>query len=266
MDYEKSFLDYCEKTIWKDDTEENVIKGLSLKAYNDMKKNKTKNKVVYRICGQSGSGKTTQLLYGVNEFIKYKNLDFVVVAVRNFCVYDPRYNELLQKYGKSEIREKTNGFALKLLCCTLCQFIKNGYAVVMDITLLDQEFEEILYKLLKENDYNIQYMIMSVPKIQSDNFIQKRKLESKSESSRVVYTKSADFFYDVLPKSLRYLSNIDKDSLISVWSAYDLNPVYYGKIKNCYKSFIETRKKICNCIESEEDLREAKRQFFIKNL
>ena len=70
MNFSQQFLDYCDNTIWKDDINREILENLSQKAFNDMKQNKTKSKKLYRIAGQSGSGKTTQVLYAVNEVLK----------------------------------------------------------------------------------------------------------------------------------------------------------------------------------------------------
>ena len=266
MDYENQFLNYCNGAIWKDDTPPKLLKSLSCIAFNDMKKEKTKSKNLIRICGQSGSGKTTQLLEGVKRITEEKKLKPVIIAVRNFATYHPHYNELINMYGKAEIRERTNGFALKLLCFTLIKFITSGYFVVMDITLLSSEFEKIVFNLLNENGYKINYLIMSVPRMQSDMFIQKRMQTSLSEGSRVVYKSSADYFYDVLDEGILYLTQTDKISNAVIYSAYHKDPRYYGPVKDCYPIFYACRKRIEKIVFGEKELLEAKIEFFRKNI
>lgn len=265
MDYRKEFLNYCNSTIWYDDTQDEILFNLSKKAFNDLKKEKSKTKKVYRICGQSGSGKTTQLLYAINEVLIQKDLNPVIIAVRNFATYHPNYQKLYETFGKGEIREKTNGFALKLLCLTLCEFIENGYFIVMDITLLSPQFEKIVLELLKENGYKREYLIMSVPKEQSQQFITKRQQGNQQESSRVVYKNSSNFFYDILPEGLKFLTQNDKNSSISVWSAYQKEPVYYGMVKNSFEEFIKHRKILKEILISETELREFKTKFLSVN-
>ncbi|MBQ7307071.1 MAG: zeta toxin family protein [Clostridia bacterium] len=264
MNYNQEFLNYCDGTIWKDNVSNEILEELSQKAFLDMKEGKTKSKKLFRICGQSGSGKTTQILYAVNEVLNDTNIKPVVIAVRNFATYHPDYQNLINKYGKGEIREKTNGFALKLLCLTLCKFVENGYFIVMDITLLSKEFEKIVLELLKQNEYMVEYLIMSVPKEQSDYFIQKRMEASSGESNRVVYKSSSEFFYFVLAEGLRFLVENDPFSMATIWSAYKKEPVFYGKLKRCYQSFEENREILNDLIYTEEELRQSKLEFLTK--
>ena len=264
MNFNQKFLDYCDKTIWKDDISSDILENLSQKAFEDMKKDKTKSKKLYRIAGQSGSGKTTQVLYAINEVLNDSKINPVVIAVRNFATYHPHYQELLKEFGKGEIREKTNGFALKLLCLTLCKFVKNGYFIVMDITLLSKEFEAIVLELLQQNDYQIEYLIMSVPKEVSDYFIQKRMEKQSGESNRIVYKSSSEFFYFVLEEGLAFLVENDPCSMTTIWSAYSKEPVFYGKMKRCYRSFEEYRAIVDDLFYPEEELRQSKLEFLLK--
>ena len=70
---------------------------------------------MFRIGGQSGSGKTTQLMPSIQNIIEKKNNNFINISIRLFSKYHPYYNNLLNQYGEGMIREKTNGFALLLI-------------------------------------------------------------------------------------------------------------------------------------------------------
>ena len=126
---EIDFLDIvkyvCNDTPWKDDTDIEVIINQANLVFNDITINKTKEKKLYRLCGQTGSGKTTQLLYAMEGYTKSLNLNPVVLGVRCCATYHPNYNNLLELHGQNNIREITNGFALKCMTYLLKLLIEN---------------------------------------------------------------------------------------------------------------------------------------------
>lgn len=262
MERYQKVIDYANTTTWTDDTDVNVIVSQAEKVFENMIIGKTKKKVLYRLCGQTGSGKTTQLLSSVEKFIAEQNLNPVVLGVRSCAEAHPNYEEFKQNFPAGELREKTNGFALKCMTYVLKLLIENGYMILFDITLLDPIFEEFVLDLLKEHEYKIEYHILAVNREISDNFIIKRF----NSSGRVIYKSSAEYFYKILPIGLKYLCSNDKLNNCYIWSAFDLNPVYYGKIGECYQTFIETQNIIKEPTLSEDDLRNAKYETLKKHL
>ena len=262
MEKFKKLVDYANTTSWLDDTEIDVIVSQAEKVFETMSKNKTKKKMLYRLCGQTGSGKTTQLLASVETFIAEQELNPVVLGVRSCAEAHPKYEYFKQNFPAGELREKTNGFALKCMSYVLKLLIENGYMILFDITLLDPIFEKYVLDLLKENNYQIEYHILAVNRAISDNFIIKRF----NSSGRIIYKSSAEYFYKILPIGLKYICENDNQNNCYVWNAFDLEPVYYGKIQNCYDIFIQTQSEIRELIHTEEDLRKSKINTLKKHL
>lgn len=262
MDKFINIINYVKTTCWIDNTDIDVIISQAKKVFNDITKEKTKIKKIYRLCGQTGSGKTTQLLSSVEKFINEQELNPVIIGVRSCAEYHPKYDELKQTVPVGELREKTNGFALKCMSYVFKLLIENGYMVLLDITLLDPIFEQYILNILKEHSYDIEYHILAVNKQISDDFIAKRlKL-----TGRIIYKSSADYFYKILPIGLKYICENDDINNCYVWNAFDLEPVYYGKIENCYNVFIETQNEIREFNHTEDELRNAKYETLKKHL
>lgn len=255
-------IDYVKSTCWIDDTETDVIIEKAKEVFNNMIQGKTKKKLLYRLCGQTGSGKTTQLLSSVERIVADQNLNPVVLGVRSCAEAHPKYENFKKDFPSGELREKTNGFALKCMSYVLKLLIENGYMILLDITLLDPVFEGFVLSLLKENNYKIEYHILAVNKTISDNFIVKRL----KESGRVIYKASSDYFYKILPIGLKYISKNDKINECCIWNAFDLEPVYSGKISLCYDKFISSQNEIKEFKHSEEELRNSKYMTMKKHL
>jgi hypothetical protein len=69
-----------------------------------------------------------------------------------------------------------------------------------------------------------------------------------------------------LPVGLKYICENDNINNCYVWNAFDLDPVYYGKIENCYDKFIESQSEIRESNFSEEELRNSKFNTLKKHL
>ena len=262
MENYKKVIEYVKTTCWDDDTDIDIIIKQAHKVFNNIIENKTKLKVLYRLCGQTGSGKTTQLLTAVQKNIDDLKLNPVVLGVRSCAEAHPKYEEFKNYFPSGELREKTNGFALKCMTYVLKLLIENGYMILLDITLLDPVFEEFVLNLLKNNEYEINYHILSVNKTISDEFILKRL----KDSGRVIYKSSSDYFYEILPVGLKFICENDSKSNCFIWNAFDLNPVYFGKISNCYDTFIKTQNEIKDFVYTEDELRNSKYETIKKHL
>ena len=262
MENFKKIIDYVNTTCWEDDTDIDVIIAQAKKVFINLTQDKTKKKMLYRLCGQTGSGKTTQLLTSVAKLIAIQDLNPVVLGVRFCAEYHPLYEQLKQTIPSGELREKTNGFALKCMSYVLKLLIENGYMILLDITLLDPIFEQYVLNLLKTHNYNVEYHILAVNKEISNNFIVKRF----NASGRIIYKSSAEYFYKILPVGLKYLCENDNISNCYVWNAFDLEPVYYGEIKHCYDKFIEAQSEVRELIHSEDALRNSKYETLKKHL
>ena len=259
-------LNYINKSCWKDDSSLEELQSASLQAFQDLTLNKTQKKICYRVVGQSGSGKTSQLCFSLLESLKNFNEKPIVISVRFFAKYHKNYKFLLEKYGTENIREKTNGFALKCLTLTLEKIINEGYLLVFDLTLLSPIFEQYLFELLKKNNYKIEYHILAVNKKISNNFIEIRKKQRGEEFGRNINKSSKRYFYKILPISLKYLSKIDNTSFAYVWDSTHKNPICFGKLQDILKEFYISRKNKSFNLLDYKNLQEAKIKFFNKHL
>lgn len=254
------------------DIDTNNFEEIANKAFNDLIKGKkiSKKPFIFRIGGQSGSGKTTQLMPSIQYIIDKKQPNFINISIRFFSVYHPYYDKLLNECGKELIREKTNGFALLLAFRVLELLIQNKYNILFEVTLLDNDFELYLSTLAKKNKYNIHFHILSVPKIKSDYWIEKRKQSSKTEGSRVVLKSSSNFFYNILPTTLSKIikySFWNKNDKIFLWTGFLNNPIKYGKIshnKEILKLFERYRKYSDFQDKDEQELLKNKINWFEK--
>jgi hypothetical protein len=259
---EIDFLDVvkyvCNDTPWKDDTDIEIIINQANLVFNDVTINKTKDKKLYRLCGQTGSGKTTQLLYAMEGYTKNLNLNPVILGVRCCSTYHPDYNKLLAIHGQNNIREITNGFALKCMTYLLKLLMENGYMVLLDITLLDPIFESFILNTARKNGYEINYHIMSVSNEISSKFILKRE----KETGRKVNRSSSKYFNHILDKGYNFLVNND-NSKAYIWNVYDLNPIYVGNVNTSSEAFNKWRTKIDTFKYNENELKEAKLNYLL---
>ena len=247
-------IEYVKSTCWTDDTDISIVIEKAHEIFNTLIAGKTKKKILYRLCGQTGSGKTTQLLEAVNKVVETQQLNPVVLGVRSCAEAHPNYEYFKTNFPQGELREKTNGFALKCMTYVLKLLIENGYMILLDITLLDPVFENFVLELLNENGYYIEYHILAVNKVISDGFIQKRQ----QQTGRIIYKSSSDYFYTILPKGLKYIAEHDNKNNCFVWNAFDLQPVYMGKVCTCYEAFLKAREEIKPLTNPEYELVKSK--------
>lgn len=265
MDFEKNILIRLERfagnTPWKDDTDIEVVVEASKKAFEDMSRGCKKEKVLCRLCGQSGSGKTSQLLASILP--SFCDGKACVVAVRNFVKYHPRYDELLSLLPKGELREYTNGFALKCLFLTLCRLLQNGCAILYDVTVLEPAYEEMLNEQLKKYGYTQLFSILAVPLEQSRQFIEKRQHDCQNkEHGRIISEDSVEYFYSHLETGLDYYVQEKDPSPVVMWTAYNKKPVYLGQVKNSKAKLIKYRNSLKKIRISEKKLLLYKQKFY----
>ena len=258
-------FDYAEASPWPDNTPDDVVIKCATRAVADMLKSNDfcQQPRIYRLAGQSGTGKTTQLLPTVTKIEEMRGNKPVTIAVRNFYTYHPQYKQLLAEHGTGEIRERTNGFALKCLAVAVKQILEMGYLTILDVTILAPQFEEFINTQIQSNGYTAQYHIMAVNRRQSEIFIRKRKGDIASvESGRAVHKATANYFYDILPRGLEYLGRTDRRSTAIVWTAYDKVPIYRGDLRGAHLALTRGRRVFTpTLIYTEDDLRQSKLEF-----
>lgn len=192
------------------------------------------NPYLIKFGGQSGSGKTTKLLPSITHNLRTDN--YITIAVRTFAKSHPYYNQLLEEFGESLIREKTNGFALLCFFAVLKKLIENKFNILAEITLLDPDFEEYFIKLSKKYDYNVIYNVISISHKISNQWIEKRLKTSTNEKNRVVLAETSNYFYNILPKAIeRIIKNkqyFDNKDYFVLWNIYDSKPILTTNIFN----------------------------------
>jgi hypothetical protein len=241
-------------------------KSFEQKAYDSYKmfvknKIKTPNPLIIRLGGQSGVGKTTQLWGAIEK--NWNEEYYVRLAVGKFAPLHPYYKQIKEDFGESNLREKTNGFSLLFLLRMAELLIEGGYNILWEMTLLDPDFEEYFLRKAKKYSYNLFYNIIAIPKYLSDNFINKRRIKE----GRAVYESTADYFFDILPKALEKLKDLNglfnQNDIFALW-AYSPSIIY---LSNCCNEqfmqyFIEERKKTDLLEQNEDELKSVKNKFF----
>ena len=260
-DFENIFK-HIDSLTWEKNLDDKATFDISINSFENLKKDKTKNKRLIRLVGQSGSGKTTQLLPATEKYCTKQGISPINFAVRNFAHLHPQYQELLDTYGLSEIREKTNCFALKCLLVNLILAIEEGYDIIFEVTFLTKEFETFVNEYLQKNRYKCLYLCCAINKNLSDSFIKKRENSKNSnEKNRKVYKSSSTFFYDCLIKMMKFYSlNFSKEKII-IWNAFNKKPVFYGDFGKSFEIFDKEIKNSSNNFQNEKELLNEKIKF-----
>ena len=181
-----------------------------------------------RVAGQSGSGKSSQLVPAV-EFVLRKK-EYVKINVGMFAPFHPKYS-FWQKTSPAAMREKTNGFALRALYLFYCYCIKHHVNVLLDMTLLEPEIEYYLNLLAKRQNYHVIMLVLAVPKRVSSYFIRKRQ----KSMGRIVSIKSANYFFNVLAQALRSLIGLpywSSEDQLWLWSHFHTYPLMRANFFN----------------------------------
>lgn len=256
------FLKQIDELQWKTEVPNEEIILIRDKIYDNLILGKNKVKHFIRIAGQSGSGKTTQVTTALTDvFHKRKEKPFFL-AVRDFAKFHPKFKQLFKDFGASDIREKTNGFALRLLVVTLIKAIADGYEIVLETTFLGVKFERCLLKLLFIFDYEVLNLLLCVNYKISNRFIEIRKNDAKSsEKSRNIYKKSSNFFYKAIVPSLKLLKKTFPYGKIVIWNNFNLEPIYVGKFQKALKVYKKNVKQKKLSEFSQSELQKAKVEF-----
>ena len=182
-----------------------------------------------RIAGLSGSGKTTQILPAVEAYSRKHSFEPILIAARRFVEYHPHYQEIKDFYGDENLRKLTDEFSTIMLFLTLSELTKNGYDIVLDVTLLDPEIEAILLKMLSVGEYNFTILMIAISPTVTEKYLQGRAWRHSKETEQE--------FIRATEGALKFYAENASDTHIIIWSVYDLNPVYDGPIKDCLDIF-----------------------------
>lgn len=178
------------------------------------------SKFCIRLVGQSGSGKTSQLLPAVKAALEAQSQKFVSLAVRDFVPYHPNLSAIREHYGEGLVREKTNAFALTLLTLVLVRCIREHLPILFEVTLLSPEYERFVHRCLSKEGYSCDYHCLAIAKKMSDAWIEARC----RETHRVVSKRSSDFFFQTLQPAFETLQSVRISNRVFIWDAYHTEP------------------------------------------
>lgn len=222
----------------------------------DFTKDSSKNHRFIRIAGLSGSGKTSQILPAVEKYCEKNQLRPILVAARKFVDYHPFKEEIKNEYGEENLRKNTDEFSTIMMFLTLNALTKEGYDIVLDVTLLDPAVEQILIKMLNKNNYSSMLLMIATSPTVTEHFLRGRawRHSKKTEEEFIRATKKAIEFYSQNMPDLR----------IILWSVYDLEPIYDGKIKDSVAIFNEYSDRTDLPKDDDDERREAKIKYMLK--
>ena len=178
------------------------------------------SKFCIRLVGQSGSGKTSQLLPAVKAALEAQSRKYVSLAVRDFVPYHPNLSAIREHYDEGLVREKTNAFALTLLTLVLVRCIREHLPILFEVTLLSPEYERFVHRCLSKEGYSCDYHCLAIAKKMSDAWIEARC----RETHRVVSKRSSDFFFQTLQPAFETLQSVRISNRVFIWDAYHTEP------------------------------------------
>lgn len=216
----------------------------------------TKNHHLIRIAGISGSGKTTQILPAVEAYCEKNQFEPILIAARRFVEYHPHYQEIKDFYGDENLRKNTDEFSTIMMFFTLTELIKNGYDIVLDVTLLDPEMEGILLKLLTIANYETLFLMIAVSSTVTERFLSGRAWRHTKETE--------EEFIRATSKALKFYAENAPNLHIILWSVYDKPPVYDGPIKDCLNIFADYSKREALPKNDDDARRNAKIEYLAK--
>lgn len=177
-----------------------------------------------RITGQSGSGKTSQLLPAVEAYYEKKGKKPVLVAARKFVEYHPYFKEIVAEYGEKNLRKMTDEFATIMMFLVLKGLISLKCDLILDVTLLDPKMEAILVKMLKENGYDFWMTMIAVSPEITAQFLSQREWRHTKETE--------DEFVRATQVALKFYADNFGEMGIVMWNVWDKKPVFDGEIKD----------------------------------
>lgn len=254
IEYMQSHWPSQVKSEWQVKLEE--YPAILEKIIKDFTPEKTKKHQLIRIAGLSGSGKTSQILPAVEKYSEANRLNPVLIAARRFVEYHPHKREIETEYGAENLRKNTDEFSTIMMFLALNALTKQGYDIILDVTLLDPQIEAILLNMLTKNAYHAMLLMIATSPEVTEHFLKGRSWRhtKETEAEFIRATKKALDFYAEKYANLHTI----------LWSVYDLEPIYNGPIKDALPIFDEYSKKTDLPAPDDEERKEAKIQFLSK--
>lgn len=219
----------------------------------DFTPEKTKKRNLIRIAGLSGSGKTSQILPAVEKYCENARLNPVLVAARRFVEYHPHKREIEAEYGEENLRKKTDEFSTIMMFLTINALTREGYDIILDVTLLAPEIENILLDMLKANSYKSMLLMIATSPEVTEHFLGGRSWRHSKETEQE--------FIRATREAMEFYASNNGNLHVILWSVYDLDPIYNGPIKDALPIFNEYSQKTDLPPKNDDERREAKIQF-----
>lgn len=197
----------------------------------DLTAGATVNHQFIRIAGLSGSGKTTQILPAVEAYCDKYQLHPVLVAARRFVEYHPHCAAIRDYYGEANLRKHTDEFSTIMMFLVLDELTKQGYDIILDVTLLDPTVEHILVQMLTRGHYDTLLLMIATSPAVTEHFLGGRAWRHTKETEQE--------FIRATRHALDFYAKTSGDSRIILWSVYDEPPIYDGPIKNALDIFAD---------------------------
>lgn len=245
VEYMKAHWPSKVKAEWQVGVEEYA--GIAQKVLRDFCEGKSQGRRLARIAGISGSGKTTQLLPAVEAYFEARGAKPVLVAARRFVEYHPHYAEILDFYGEEKLRQMTDEFSTIMMFLVLGELIRNGFDIILDVTLLDPEMERILIEMMRINGYEGMILMIAVAPEVTEKFLGGRAWRHTRETELE--------FIRATELAMKYYGENCSEMRCVMWNVYEKGPVFDGEIKDALEIF----KKYTQIVEiPEHDAEELK--------
>ena len=218
----------------------------------------TKNRHFIRIAGLSGSGKTTQILPAVEAYCEKHAYKPILIAARRFVEYHPHYQEIKDFYGEENLRKMTDEFSSIMLFLTLGALTRDGYDIILDVTLLDPAVEQILLEMLEKGNYKALFLMIAVSPTVTEHFLEGRAWRHTKETE--------EEFIRATSRALEFYAKDAADLRIIIWSVYDKPPIYDGPIKNCLSIFNDYSSRTELPKKDDDERRDAKIKYLTTDL
>ena len=222
----------------------------------DFTRGKTTKRHLVRIAGLSGSGKTTQLLPAVEVYFDQHKESPALVAARRFAPYHPHYQEISDFYGEAHVRAKTDEFSTIMMFLVLRELTRQGYDIILDVTLLDPTIEAVLVGFLTKNDYtHLLVMIAASPEVTEKHLGARGWRHTKATEQE---------FIRATTKALAYYAEAAPSTRIILWNTYATSPVYDGPVEGVLDTFAKFSAETTVPAHDEAALRAAKLAYLTK--
>lgn len=254
INYMKAHWPSKVKEEWQVSLEE--YPGILKKVLDDFTPAATKNRKLIRVAGISGSGKTTQILPAVEAYCEKNDYKPILIAARRFVEYHPHCEEIKNFYGEENLRKNTDEFSTIMMFMTLVELFKNGYDIILDVTLLDPEVEGLLLDMLLAMEYEAMFLMIATSPTVTANFLKDRAWRHTKETE--------EEFIRATEKALKFYAENAPDFRIILWSVYDKDPIYDGPIKNSLDIFTDYSKREALPADDDDARREAKIEYLTK--